>query len=158
MSPLEVDSQRSRIMRSVRQVGTKPETSVRRWLHAKGYRFRTNVRGLPGSPDIVFTRRKKVIFVHGCFWHRHPGCRLASMPKTRTVFWTEKFVRNLERDKRKNEELADDGWLVLTVWECEIRRINEISACIERFLGPPRLPRSSHTVVDILEAHHTSPL
>ena len=136
MTDTPVDPVRSRIMRSVRQRKTKPEMVVRRWLHGRGYRFRTNVKGLPGSPDIAFTKRHKAIFVHGCFWHRHPGCRLASTPKTRTEFWETKFAANVERDRRKVEELERAGWEVLTVWECETRDPETLMPRVERFVGP----------------------
>ena len=135
---ISIDPIRSRIMRSVRQKKTKPEMVVRRALHALGYRFRTNVRALPGSPDIAFTARKRAIFVHGCFWHRHPGCRLASTPKTRVTFWQEKFARNVERDARKVSELQSGGWEVLTVWECETRDMEGALPRITEFLGSPK--------------------
>lgn len=133
-----VDPIRSRIMRSVRQKKTKPEMVVRRALHRLGYRFRANAKRLPGSPDLVFTARRKAIFVHGCFWHRHPGCRLASTPKTRVDFWEEKFARNVERDARKLVELEADDWEVMTVWECETRDLDGLMPNLIGFLGPPR--------------------
>lgn len=136
---IPVDPVRSRIMRSVRQTKTKPEMVVRRKLHALGYRFRTNVRGLPGSPDIVFTARYKAIFVHGCFWHRHTGCRFASNPKTQVDFWQEKFSRNVERDARKVAEIEANGWQTLTIWECETKTIDAIMPKLLEFLGPSRL-------------------
>lgn len=125
-------------MRSVRQKKTKPEMVVRRALHGLGYRFRTNMRGLPGSPDLAFTARRKAIFVHGCFWHRHSGCRLASIPKTRVEFWEEKFARNVERDVRKAAELVADDWEVLTVWECQTRDLGRLLPRLTEFLGPPK--------------------
>lgn len=134
---MSVDPTRSRIMRAVRQKKTKPEMVVRRALHALGYRFRTNLKGLPGSPDIVFTARHKAIFVHGCFWHRHAECRLASMPKTRVTFWQEKFARNIERDARKIAELEAGGWETLTVWECETRNMETVLPRLAKFLGLP---------------------
>ena len=97
---------RSAIMKKVRQRDTKPEMVVRRAAHALGYRFRVQRRDLPGSPDLVFPGRRKAILVHGCFWHRHPGCRLASTPKNNSEFWTDKFARNVERDARKEREFA----------------------------------------------------
>lgn len=84
---------------------------------AHGYRFRVNIKGLPGSPDVAFTGRRKAVFVHGCFWHRHPGCRYASEPKTRKEFWKAKFIANIERDIRKKKELEELGWATNTVWE-----------------------------------------
>jgi DNA mismatch endonuclease (patch repair protein) len=102
---------------------TKPELIVRRLLHAMGRRFRLHRRDLPGTPDIVLPGLRKALFVHGCFWHRHPGCSKATMPKTRQAFWLGKFERNVERDHRKEEELNAAGWDVLTVWECETRNL-----------------------------------
>jgi DNA mismatch endonuclease (patch repair protein) len=106
-------------MARIRQKNTSPELKVRQVLHALGYRFRVNRRGLPGTPDIVFLSRRKAIFIHGCFWHRHPGCRKASTPKTRTEFWNAKFDANIKRDERKTKELEREGWDVMVVWECE---------------------------------------
>lgn len=138
MTENSVDPLRSKIMRSVRRQKTKPEMIVRRWLHGRGYRFRTNLKGLPGRPDIAFTRRKKVIFIHGCFWHRHPECSLASVPKTRSEFWEKKFSANIERDERKARELEDSGWEVLVIWECQTRALALSVAMIEGFIGPPK--------------------
>lgn len=135
----QVDPTRSKIMRAVRQRGTGPEMLVRRALHAHGYRFRANAKGLPGSPDLVFAARGKIIFVHGCFWHRHPACRLASTPRTRSTFWEEKFTRNRERDARNHAELEGAGWEVHTVWQCETRDMAETLSRLVEFLGPPSL-------------------
>lgn len=110
---------RSRIMRSVRRSGTVPEIAVRRTLHAIGARYRVNVGSLPGSPDIANRARRKAIFVHGCYWHRHPRCPRASTPNKNRDFWLEKFRANVERDRRKEKELTKAGFDVLTVWECE---------------------------------------
>jgi len=111
---------RSKIMRSVRQKDTGPETLLRKALHARGFRYRKNLRSLPGSPDLVFPGRRAVIFVHGCFWHRHPGCRRATTPKSNAEFWQEKFQRNVERDACNVALLREGGWRVGVVWECEI--------------------------------------
>lgn len=94
---------------------------VRRWLHAAGFRFRLHDSRLPGSPDLVLRRRNAVIFVHGCFWHRHPGCRYATIPKTRAEFWQSKFDANLVRDGRNLHEVSDLGWRVAVIWECGLR-------------------------------------
>lgn len=107
---------------------TKPELAVRRALHALGYRFRIHRRDLPGRPDIVLPRYRVAIFVHGCFWHRHPGCRKASSPKTRADFWGQKFEANVARDERNQSELVAIGWRVFTIWECETRTIDETAA------------------------------
>jgi len=98
--------------------------AVRKALHAEGFRFRLHVKDLPGKPDIVLPKWRTVIFVHGCFWHRHEGCRDSTTPKTRTDWWQEKFARNMENDARKCEELEKLGWRVLVVWECEIDKVN----------------------------------
>ena len=98
---------------------TKPELFVRRALHGQGYRFRLHGRGLPGKPDIVFKKRKRAVFVHGCFWHRH-GCKRTTHPKSRRDYWQDKFAKNVARDRRNTALLADDGWDVFVAWECEI--------------------------------------
>ncbi|RWP36328.1 MAG: DNA mismatch endonuclease Vsr [Mesorhizobium sp.] len=145
-----VSSQRSRIMRSVRQKDTSPEMKVRSALHAAGLRYRLHVKGLPGTPDLVFPRRKVVVFVHGCFWHRHPGCHLATTPKSRGAFWTEKFRRNRERDAAAAGALRSRGWAVVEVWECEIKRNDYLEPLLQilrlaidaRMSQPHRLHRS----------------
>lgn len=109
-------------MRSVRQAHTGPELIVRKILHGLGLRFRLQRRDLPGTPDIVLPKHRTVIFVHGCFWHRHVGCSKATTPKTRVEFWQDKFDRNIERDQIKEQALVASGWRVLTVWECETRQ------------------------------------
>lgn len=111
---------RSEIMSRIRGKNTRPEMFVRNMLHKAGYRYRLHVVGLPGKPDLVFPGRKKVIFIHGCFWHMHEGCTQARIPKTRVEFWTTKLHSNKERDKRNVEELRSAGWQVLTIWECEL--------------------------------------
>lgn len=114
-------------MRSVRQKNTSPEMIVRRLVHAMGGRYRLHRRGLPGTPDLVFPGRRLVLFVHGCFWHRHQGCRLASTPKSNVLFWRDKFCANVERDLRKEAELEAFGWRVVVIWECETRDIAALS-------------------------------
>ncbi|ORT73634.1 very short patch repair endonuclease [Pseudomonas mosselii] len=112
---------RSRMMAGIKGRNTRPEMIVRRFLHANGYRFRLHRRDLPGSPDIVLSRLRVCIFVHGCFWHRHLGCHHTTSPKTRVDFWQEKFNKNVERDARAKDALLADGWKVLTIWECELK-------------------------------------
>ncbi|MCA0851353.1 very short patch repair endonuclease [Salipiger thiooxidans] len=112
---------RSWNMSQIRGKDTKPEILLRSLLHRRGFRFRLHAPGLPGTPDIVLPKYRTVIFVHGCFWHRHEGCSNATMPKTRTDFWTEKFRRTVERDQEKQAQLERAGWRVLTVWECELK-------------------------------------
>lgn len=130
MSPEE----RSRRMALVRSIDTKPEMLVRRLLHRMGYRYRLHRRDLPGTPDLAFTSRRAVIFVHGCFWHRHAGCSLARLPKSRTEFWTSKLEGNRERDARKIDALEALGWRVLTVWECELRDTEALADRLRCFL------------------------
>jgi len=102
---------------------TKPEMIVRRGLHSAGFRFRIHRKDLPGNPDVVLPKHRAVIFVHGCFWHRHEGCSNFRLPKTNTEFWGEKIGRNAERDSKAAAELRSRGWRVLVVWECATRRI-----------------------------------
>jgi DNA mismatch endonuclease, patch repair protein len=117
-----VDQQtRSRMMAGIKGGDTKPERLVRRYLHAAGLRFRLHDRELPGRPDIVLPRYKTVVFIHGCFWHRHQDCRYATTPTTRADFWANKFSANVLRDQRAAEALASLGWNVLIFWECELR-------------------------------------
>ncbi|OIQ78581.1 very short patch repair protein [mine drainage metagenome] len=131
---LPVLPNRSALMARIGPKNTKPEMIVRRLLHALGYRFRLHATDLPGRPDIVFRPRKKVIFVHGCFWHRHPGCAKSSTPKTRTEFWNSKFAANKERDRRVQEELAVMGWGYLVIWECEVKDKIDLSRKLQEFL------------------------
>lgn len=112
---------RSRMMSGIRGKNTRPELFIRRGLHRAGFRFRLHDRRLPGAPDLVLARYNAAIFVHGCFWHRHAGCRYASTPSTRPGFWKGKFDENCRRDERNHQLLLEAGWRVLTVWECGIR-------------------------------------
>ena len=139
-------SERSERMSRIRSSNTAPEVALRRAMHALGFRFRLHSKGLPGKPDIVLPRYKTVIFVHGCFWHRHRGCKVATTPKTNTEFWVEKFDRNVVRDARTREQLERLGWRVIVVWECELRSANQVAGavrrvadeiCPERFVGAP---------------------
>lgn len=113
--------QRSVLMSRIRGKDTKPEMSVRRIAHGLGYRFRIHRRDLPGSPDMVFPRLRKIIFVHGCYWHQHRGCRYAYLPKSNTEFWKRKFDANVARDNSSVAKLEKLGWEVLIVWECETK-------------------------------------
>lgn len=123
-------------MSRVRAKDSSPELKVRRLVHALGYRFRLHRRDLPGTPDLVFPGRRKVIFVHGCFWHRHPDpeCRLARMPKSRQEFWEPKLEGNRARDLRTETALKDAGWGVMTVWECGLRDVASLENEIRTFL------------------------
>jgi len=112
---------RSRMMSGIRGKNTKPEMLVRSHLHAEGFRYRLHVRALPGSPDLVLPRWRTVIFVNGCFWHRHVGCEYAYVPKSRKDFWLAKFERNIARDAAAYVALEQAGWRVIVVWECTLR-------------------------------------
>ncbi|MEE4684356.1 very short patch repair endonuclease [Pseudomonas alliivorans] len=113
--------QRRRCMQNIKSRDTRPEVAVRSICHRLGFRFRISPKDLPGKPDLVFPRLKICIFVHGCFWHQHPGCKYAYLPKTRVEFWKDKFSRNFTRDNLVQNALADLGWLVVVVWECELK-------------------------------------
>ena len=131
--------QRSANMRAIKGRDTRPERIVRSLLHKRGYRFRIGGKGVVGRPDIVFTARKKAIFVHGCFWHRHEDCSKAYSPKSRVEFWEGKFQRNRERDRIVSEGLKAAGWSVLVVWECETPTGETLEQTLIKFLGPPAL-------------------
>ena len=122
----KVSEQRSRNMSAIKSKNTKPEIAVRRLLHSRGYRFRLHSKGLPGSPDIVLPKYKTVIFVHGCFWHRHENCKYASMPKTRKEFWKKKFQSNIKRDLEIQEKIKNIGWKSVVIWECELKDIDNL--------------------------------
>jgi DNA mismatch endonuclease (patch repair protein) len=125
---------RSVNMRRIRSTGMKPEMAVRRAVHGLGYRYRLHVNDLPGRPDLVFRSRKKIIFVHGCFWHQHPGCSAAHIPASNVQYWSAKFARTIARDSTNLRELCANGWEVLVIWECEIKDIATVQATVRRFL------------------------
>ena len=129
--------ERSKRMALVRGRDTKPEMLVRRLAHSMGYRYRLHRRDLPGKPDLVFGPRRKLVFVHGCFWHRHPdpACKLARLPKTRREFWLPKLEGNRARDERNNVALTEMGWDVLEIWECETADVDSLANKIREFLG-----------------------
>jgi len=133
-----VDSQtRSRMMAGIRGKDTRPELALRRSLHALGFRYRLHAKGMPGKPDLVLPKFRAVIFVHGCFWHRHPGCRYASTPSTRPNFWASKFSANVARDHAVQIALLDAEWRVATVWECTLRgdeRFAKTRDCVAAWL------------------------
>lgn len=135
VDPLSPEA-RSKQMARVRGKDTVPEMQVRRLTHAMGYRYRLHVRELPGCPDMVFPRRRKVIFIHGCFWHRHsdPDCKLARLPKTNADFWEKKFQENIARDARCFSELTAMGWSILVIWECELKNKVALASLIREFL------------------------
>lgn len=113
---------RSRNMAKIKGKDTSLEIRVRKYLFKEGFRYRKNDPRLPGKPDIVLPKYKTVVFVNGCFWHRHKGCKLATTPKTNTDFWNEKFTKNIKNDEKKQEQLMNLGWKVLIIWECELNR------------------------------------
>jgi DNA mismatch endonuclease, patch repair protein len=129
-------TERSQRMSRVRGKDTSAELAVRRMVHRMGFRYRLHDANLPGKPDIVFKKRKKIIFVHGCFWHRHPAarCHLARLPKSRLDFWVPKLTANRERDVRNERELSRKGWRVLVVWECELGNEEKLRKKLQRFL------------------------
>jgi DNA mismatch endonuclease (patch repair protein) len=125
------EQHRSWNMSRIKSKNTRPELVVRTLLHALGYRFRLHSDKLPGRPDIVLPKYNTVIFVHGCFWHRHKGCKYAYEPKTRKEYWAEKFEKNIYRDKLNHQKLVEMGWKVITIWECETYNMNSIRTMID---------------------------
>ncbi len=127
-----VDKQtRSRMMAGIRGKDTKPELALRRALHARGFRYRLHALHVPGRPDIVLPKHRAVIFVHGCFWHRHAGCRYTTTPSTRPEFWQAKFNANVARDSSVRTALLESGWRVVTVWECALRKPEQVEQTTE---------------------------
>jgi DNA mismatch endonuclease (patch repair protein) len=135
MTDIVDKARRSQVMSAIRSKNTRPELAVRRLLYGMGFRYRLHADDLPGKPDIVLRRKNKAILIHGCFWHRHAGCPKASMPKTRPDFWRHKFAANVARDKAVLQALTEQGWSVLTVWQCEIRNAEQLKARLNDFLG-----------------------
>jgi DNA mismatch endonuclease (patch repair protein) len=121
MTDIVDPSTRSRMMAGIKGRNTKPEVALRSALHRRGLRFRLHVSALPGKPDMVLPRFKALVFVHGCFWHRHTGCRLAYNPRSKIEFWSNKFAGTVDRDARQVEALSRAGWRIATVWECALR-------------------------------------
>lgn len=126
--------QRSALMRRVRSKDTTPEIRVRRALHARGFRYRLHHPDLPGKPDLVLSRFRTCIFVHGCFWHGHEACKKASVPKTNTEFWVKKFSRNRDRDLKMRTLLEGIGWRVVTVWECQTEKAEEFERLLDEIV------------------------
>ena len=128
---------RSSIMRKIRSRDTALEIKIRKLLHAKGYRFRLHRNDLPGKPDIVFPSRKKVMFIHGCFWHQHqePACPISHSPKSNLEYWIPKLTRTVVRDRLNKDHLISMGWGVLTLWECEVLKWNDLAEYVLRFLN-----------------------
>ena len=128
----KLSEQRSRNMSAIKSKNTKPEIAVRKLLHSMGYRFRLHRKDLPGSPDIVLPKYKTVIFVHGCFWHRHNNCKYATTPKTRKEFWENKFEENVKRDNLNQANLSLKGWKIIILWECQLKE--DMKKCIRELL------------------------
>ena len=127
-----VDQQtRSRMMSGISGKNTKPELALRRALHARGFRFRLHSGKIYGRPDLVLPKHRAVVFVHGCFWHRHEGCRYTTIPASRSGFWQTKFDTNVARDSAVRKKLREDGWRLATVWECALRRPEQVEASTE---------------------------
>ncbi|QKV20053.1 very short patch repair endonuclease [Oricola thermophila] len=122
---------RSRMMAGIRGKNTKPELALRRALHACGFRFRLHSGKVHGRPDIILPKHRAVILVHGCFWHRHEGCRYTSTPSTRPEFWRAKFEANVARDEAVHRKLLEDGWRVATIWECSLRKPDQVRTTTE---------------------------
>jgi DNA mismatch endonuclease, patch repair protein len=129
---------RSDNMRQIRSKDTLPERLLRRWLHAEGYRFRLYRRDLPGTPDLTFPGRHKVIFVHGCFWHQHRGCKEGRVPGSRTAYWGPKLIRNQNRDIDAQQSLRRQGWKILVIWECEFENPDSVMRRARKFLDAPK--------------------
>ena len=127
--------QRSETMRAIKSKNTKPEMALRSLVHGMGYRYRLHVQELPGKPDLVFPSRRKVIFLHGCFWHGHECSRGRRLPSSNQAYWYKKISGNVSRDKRQLHQLADLGWKALIVWECELKDTQFLSSRIKEFLG-----------------------
>jgi DNA mismatch endonuclease (patch repair protein) len=137
-------AQRRFNMSRIRGTDTKPELTVRRLVHSMGFRYRVHQRNLPGRPDMVFSSRRKVIFVHGCFWHRH-DCRYGQVtPRTNSEFWEEKISSNVTRDARNMTELSSLGWTALVIWECELKYVHGLKRRLRRFLARSTA-RSDHS-------------
>jgi len=134
MADIFTSEKRSWIMSRVKGTNTKPEVIIRSIIHRMGFRFRLHRKDLPGKPDIVLSRHKKVIFVHGCFWHGHRNCRRSARPSTNRDFWNNKLSGNVKRDKKKIRELRKLGWKVLVIWECGLKKIDRIESKLTRFL------------------------
>jgi len=126
--------ERSKRMSLIRGTGSAPEIKLRRLVHGMGFRYRLHVRELPGKPDLVFPSRHAIIFMHGCFWHRHSGCKLARLPKSKLEFWKPKLDANKKRDISNQRQLKDLGWRVLVVWECEMVDAERVSINVRNFL------------------------
>jgi DNA mismatch endonuclease (patch repair protein) len=134
-------------MAKIRSTDTGPEMAVRRLVHGMGYRYRLHRKELPGNPDLVFKKRYKVIFVHGCFWHMHENCKRGNRPKSNRQYWNKKLFKNVERDKKNQARLKELGWDVLVIWECEVKDLEATALKIANFLedNDERAQNRQHT-------------
>ena len=135
MADTRTPEKRSEIMSKIAGKDTAPELRVRRLLHALGFRFRLHRKDLPGKPDVVLPRYRKVILIHGCFWHGHPGCPRAALPTTNEQFWQTKIGKNVARDVLVREQLHEQGWDVLALWQCELKDIEALTGRLQAFLA-----------------------
>lgn len=135
MPDMFTPERRKQIMRAIKDKDTRPEMIVRALTHAMGYRYRLHHRDLPGRPDLVFSSRRKVIFVHGCFWHGHTACKNGRLPKSNVGYWSNKIQRNCDRDRRAERKLRSWGWGVMTIWECQVNDSQVLGRRITRFLN-----------------------
>lgn len=135
---------RSQLMRGIRRKDTAPEMFVRRAAHALGLRYRLHCESLPGKPDLVLPKWRTVIFVNGCFWHRHPGCKRASVPKSNVEFWQRRFVTNVQRDEQNYARLQQMGWKVVILWECEVIGADRATKQLLRYFGDLVTSRKGH--------------
>ena len=144
MTDVFSEEKRSYVMSCVSSKDTKPEKIVRSFLHRAGFRFRLHSPGLPGKPDLVLAKYKTAIFVHGCFWHRHPGCKRTTTPATRREFWLEKFKKNVIRDNLNYQKLKEQGWEVIVVWACKLEKIQSRDEALKSLVRTlTQFPRSS---------------
>ncbi|MFC5480457.1 very short patch repair endonuclease [Massilia suwonensis] len=134
MGDTVTSAQRSENMKRIRSANTRPELTIRRMIYRLGYRYRIHVKKLPGTPDIVFSSKRKIIFVHGCFWHFHQNCRAGRIPNSKVTYWHPKLMRTRARDEAHLEKLASLGWKVLVIWECELKDTSEVELKIQKFL------------------------
>jgi DNA mismatch endonuclease (patch repair protein) len=153
-------AQRHKVMSHIRSRNTKPEKLVRQWLWRHGYRYRLNVKSVPGKPDIVMRRYRTAIFVNGCFWHGHDGCDKFKIPQTNVEFWQNKINRNRERDQQNYQVLHDNGWQVIVVWECQLtpKRIEETMLQVELLLNEHFLALHQHKVVSYDFQEESAPM
>lgn len=135
MADIVSPRKRSEMMAGIKGKDTKPEMAVRGFLHRNGFRYRLHKTGIPGKPDLVLAKHRACIFVHGCYWHRHPGCRLAYTPKSQVEKWNRKFSENVARDKRQRKELLETRWRVAVIWECAIRDNLDLSPLTDWLRG-----------------------